>query len=908
MKHSFSRKKLLASSIVLALSSGTAAADCTFTDTTVWNPGAVNACTGTVTITTSQNGGITPLQGHGLYANNSTWNPIGVTLNITTTGVQADAIRTNGNATLTLGDGLTVFTSGLSADAINLTRDSAATLNIGDNANLTTTASSFIIEGAHVVRANNSTNGGANTINIGSNARITTRGNNSWGVLAGLGTQEIVDTGIANKGSSKITIGDHATIRTEGNGAYGVYGNTRRSTIVLGDDLTITTNAANKGGSNAHGIYGTNGAAIELQGSANISVNPVNSYTILAGREVVVRSAGFDAAVSDGSSSRIVLNGMIRADKSKILDGTDNSANRYLDDHGGLVQLRMGGDSVLTRNDWSAGQDLRVIEVIHTSVDTQEVGVNRENARIELKTFDNTVIQGAVAATGGGEVSLDLYDRTHLTGSTVLVGTADPLTGDTAFGIIDMSLNNAGVTWDVTPSAVASGLSGETNASAVTSLALANGARVNLGGRDYTLGSASGRVQLDVENLRGNGIFEIRPYIVGIGAAAENQGDLLNITGITAGSHEVFIPSAELDLGMVPVDGKELLKVVQTADGKGAFALLDGRAVDIGHLKYTLVQHDGQNWYLAAQALDPDPGPDPGPSPSPEPESEPELNNTADAATNLLNVNYLLSYIDTQTLLQRMGDLRHTRQGDVWARVYTGRLDSFGDRLLSGFKRDYNGVQVGADRRIEVGADEFFLGGMLGYAKADPKHGYGNSDAESFAAAVYATYGTEDDFYVDGLAKFFRTDNNFKVRDSQGAWVTGDGSSNGYGASIEAGKRFYLDESREGFYIEPQAQVSYTHQSGLAIDASSGLRTRMDAYDSTLLRGSVLLGYNLKSDRVPINVYFKTGYVQELNGDVGIRYNGNARVNYGFDRGWWDNGIGLTAEINERHSLYVDIG
>ncbi|MDR1075469.1 MAG: autotransporter outer membrane beta-barrel domain-containing protein, partial [Xanthomonadaceae bacterium] len=40
----------------------------------------------------------------------------------------------------------------------------------------------------------------------------------------------------------------------------------------------------------------------------------------------------------------------------------------------------------------------------------------------------------------------------------------------------------------------------------------------------------------------------------------------------------------------------------------------------------------------------------------------------------------------------------------------------------------------------------------------------------------------------------------------------------------------------------------------------------------------------------------------------GIRYNGNARVNYGFDRGWWDNGIGLTAEINERHSLYVDIG
>ena len=167
--------------IVLALSSGVAAADCTFTNTTVYDPGAVNSCTGTITITTNQNGGFTPIQGHGLYANNSTWNLTGKTLNITTTGMQADAIRTNGNATVTLGDGLTVFTSGLSSDAINLTKESSATLNIGNNANLTTTASSLstLAEGAHVVRANNSTNGGINTINVGSNAQITTKGNNS---------------------------------------------------------------------------------------------------------------------------------------------------------------------------------------------------------------------------------------------------------------------------------------------------------------------------------------------------------------------------------------------------------------------------------------------------------------------------------------------------------------------------------------------------------------------------------------------------------------------------------------------------------------------------------------------------------------------------------------------------------
>lgn len=861
--------------IVLALSSGAAAADCTFSNT-VWDTGAVSSCTGTITITTSQNGGFAPIQGHGLYANNSTWNLTGKTLNITTSGVQADAIRTNGNATITLGDGLTVFTSGLSADAINLTKESSATLNIGNDANLTTTASSFLTlaEGAHVVRANNSTNVGINTINVGSNAWITTRGNNSWGVLAGLGTQEISDSNIANKGSSKITIGSDAIIKTEGTGAYGVYGNTRRSSIILGDDLTVITNAVNKGGSGSHGVYATNGAAIELQGSANINVNPVNSYAILAGREASVKSTDFDADDNLGSANVYLVNGTIRADRSKIKDSTDNGAYLSLNDQGGVVQLRMGGSSVLSRSDWDAGQSKYVLEANNTAVDAGEVGVNPSDAQIDIKAYNATAITGDLAARNGAQLNLALNDQATLKGASI------------STGALNIAMNGAQTQWNVTQSGVTSALSGAMHASAVNSLVLQNNAQVILGAGNYSVTDENDRVQLDVANLSGSGQFTIRPYITGIGTTAANLGDLLNITDSTAGNHSVYIPSAELGLGSVVVDGTEELKVVQTADGNGSFTLKDRQAVDIGHLKYKLSQEDGQNWYLVAEGDEPV--------------------NPADVSANFLNVNYLMTYVDTQTLLQRMGALRHTRQGDAWIRAFSGHLNSFSDRLLSGFKMDYHGIQAGVDRRIDVGDSEFFLGGMLGYTKANPHHHYGTSSADNYHVGIYATYGTEDDFYVDGLVKYVRMKNKFNVRDSQDAAVHGNGSSSGWGMSLETGKRFYLQKSLEGFYLEPQAQISHSRQGELGITASNGLRVDMDAYKSTLLRFSMLMGYNVKSSDTPFHVYLKTGYVRELDGKVDIHYNRAATERYAFNKGWWDNGIGVTAEIRKQHNLYFE--
>lgn len=74
---------------------------------------------------------------------------------------------------------------------------------------------------------------------------------------------------------------------------------------------------------------------------------------------------------------------------------------------------------------------------------------------------------------------------------------------------------------------------------------------------------------------------------------------------------------------------------------------------------------------------------------------------TAEAATSFLNSNYLLSYVDTQTLLQRMGQLRNATgtnpEGDFWIRGLGGKLNSFGGQQLSGFDMTYTDTQLGID-------------------------------------------------------------------------------------------------------------------------------------------------------------------------------------------------------------------
>lgn len=391
-------------------------------------------------------------------------------------------------------------------------------------------------------------------------------------------------------------------------------------------------------------------------------------------------------------------------------------------------------------------------------------------------------------------------------------------------------------------------------------------------------------ITLNIDNLSGNGTYTMRANI------AAQQGDLLNINQLNANSKNKL---SIVNQGSAATKPTDTLTVVKTVSGGQANQFTLDHAVEQGGYLFNLRQ-TGNDWELYASPGSPSKG---GGKTS-----------TALAAGNFLNVSYLMNYVNTQNLMQRMGDLRNqqgTKDVDFWIRGFAGKLNSFSGNL-AGFDMDYRGTQLGVDKLIPLSSGSLRTAIAAGYTDADPDYKAGHSSAKSYNFGLYGTYLDNSNFYIDTLLKYENIKSRFNVKDTQKNTVNGTARSNGYGLSVEAGKRFYV-KAEQGFYIEPQTQLSYMHQDGDTVHASNGLKVKLSDYDSLLGRASVAFGYEIKQTANPINVYFKTGYVREFAGNDVNYYLNNSKEKHNFKGNFWDNEVGISTTINKRHTLHADV-
>ncbi|UQY44341.1 autotransporter outer membrane beta-barrel domain-containing protein [Mixta hanseatica] len=446
--------------------------------------------------------------------------------------------------------------------------------------------------------------------------------------------------------------------------------------------------------------------------------------------------------------------------------------------------------------------------------------------------------------------------------------------------------------------------------------------------------------RLTVGNLAGNGTFALKTDIV------ERRSDRLTVTGSSAGSHYLQIGNR----GDLQTTGQEVLTVVETQDGQARFAFSPTTGkVELGGYLYGL-QQAGSNWQLAATGeIDtPTPGPEeeeviptptpnpipdteleeeeleitptPNPAPLPEPEKkeeeleivpparqpdEPEITSTADAGANFLNINYLINYVETQTLMQRFGDLRQKKSGgNGWIRGIGGRFDDFGSNKLNGFRLSYSGMQFGVDKQIAP-ETPVTLGLFMGVTNGKAHYASGRGDQSSKHTGFYLSALADNGLWLDGLVKYARMKNSFNVRDSQGTAVGGHSAADSYSASLEGGKRINLTAAAQGFYLEPQLQLSWSHQQKDRLVASNGLHIDLEGYHSLLGRASALLGYRVQQKGLDLNLYLKSGIVREFKGDTRYRLNGSPE-RHSFNGDWWNNGLGVSAQIADQHVVYLE--
>ncbi|MFD1261072.1 autotransporter outer membrane beta-barrel domain-containing protein [Entomomonas asaccharolytica] len=671
--------------------------------------------------------------------------------------------------------------------------------------------------------------------------------------------------------NSTVNTGDNSEIYS--NSGVAVRANLSRSgnnLINVGDNAIIQTAGSGTNNSSASGyaVYAGNRdretegnpsgtAKVTIGNNSQISTKGNNAYAVYANKTGHIQ-LGSTTITTTGTSAH----GIVAMDGSV----TNTNNNNVVNYAGGKVDL-LGDTSIIvdpTKNSlsiYASGAD-SVISSYNTDTSTQ--------------TAAKFYVIGDMKVDREGKIDLRMTDNSYFEGNTTITDTGS---------VLNLNIAGANSTWQMSKN------------SQVTDLSLSNYANVILGNQATAVDS-SNRVVLTADNLSGNGHFQMRTDVIGTGLGANNIGDLLRVTGASSGNHLITV--TDYYNGSATVDGTERLKVVETTDGNATFILKNaGQYVDIGAYKYYLGKgdtnyaEDANHWYLGAARAVPT-----------------TLTNTADRSVNILNINYLLNYAETQTLLHRMGELRQSRDNDwdFWMRGFAGRMSSFSGKFSS-FDMDYHGLQAGLDRRFTINGDDLYAGIMVGTATAKADYDIGHGDTKSYHVGFYGTYKTQNDFYVDAIAKYTVMKNDFNTQTGVGYQVKGDGTTRGYTLGIETGKRFYIDQAKVGWYVEPQAQLTYSHQNSTKIHSSNGLKTKLDDFDSILGRASAIVGYSINEGKTPIDVYFKTGYVKEFDGKTGYSFNGVASTHdtYKFDGGWWDNGVGINARINKKHNVYAEV-
>lgn len=270
------------------------------------------------------------------------------------------------------------------------------------------------------------------------------------------------------------------------------------------------------------------------------------------------------------------------------------------------------------------------------------------------------------------------------------------------------------------------------------------------------------------------------------------------------------------------------------------------------------------------------------------------------AVSSMANLSLMTWRQENNDMNKRLGEVRASEgsQG-VWARMARGQ-SKYGQQ---GIKNQYNYYQLGYDSKI---SDDWILGGAFTYTDGDSSYTNGSGTNKHTGFAVYGSNLRDDGSFIDLIAKYAHMKNDFDVNGGVGS---GDYSTNGLSFSAEYGKRF----QQEGYWIEPQAELTYGRVSSADFTTKRGARVakvHQDSMDSLVGR----LGFSLGKDIKQGNVYVRASYLYDFKGETWAQMTSET---VGSDRapvyktdlggGWWEFGVGTNLNLGHDTHFYLDV-
>ena len=254
-----------------------------------------------------------------------------------------------------------------------------------------------------------------------------------------------------------------------------------------------------------------------------------------------------------------------------------------------------------------------------------------------------------------------------------------------------------------------------------------------------------------------------------------------------------------------------------------------------------------------------------------------------------------------RTLTDNMYRPRVLQQGEptgIWARVGGGKYSY----TVKGIDTDttYTRIQGGYDAKTGSG---WTVGGQVSYLRGNDDYVFnGTGKEKAFAVGAYGVKDLGKDQYIHLESQVGRVSNAFTARNEIGESISGDAKANAYTIGARYGKTVKF---QNGTYIEPQAQLSYTHFGGDNFDAG-----RMHVNQSGVSSTAGGLGLEIGKNFGAGNIYTRVGVNHAFSGTVKTAYTSGATTKYTSEdmKGTWtDLAFGGRYGFNANNSIFADI-
>ena len=248
--------------------------------------------------------------------------------------------------------------------------------------------------------------------------------------------------------------------------------------------------------------------------------------------------------------------------------------------------------------------------------------------------------------------------------------------------------------------------------------------------------------------------------------------------------------------------------------------------------------------------------------------------------------------------MNRTSQLQQGSPTGIWARIGGGRYNYANDGINTA--TDYTSIQGGYDTKTNR---DWTVGGQVSYLRGSEDYVFnGSGKVKSYAVGAYGLKDLGKDQYVHVESQVGRISNEFTARNEIGQAKSGDVKSNAYSIGVRYGKTI---KSANGFYVEPQAQLNYTHFGGRDFTAGN-VSVNQSGVNST----SGKLGLEVGKQFGNGNLYTRFAAGHAFTGNVKTTYaSGNAvkLTEQDLKGTWTELAFGGRYGFNTNNSVYADI-